>query len=111
MRRMARSALLPHVMAVNVDALRARQPGSEALGRYDEVARLLTGHDHARADDSVRWMGALTRALNVPGLSTYGLTEAAFDDLVDKSSRANSMKGNPIPLTPGEMRDILTRAL
>jgi len=37
------AALLPHVMEMNLRALRARQPASEALRRYDEVARLLMG--------------------------------------------------------------------
>jgi len=32
--------LLPHVMAVNVRALQERLPGSEALRRYDEIARM-----------------------------------------------------------------------
>jgi alcohol dehydrogenase class IV len=105
------AALLPHVMAVNVETLCARQPDSIALRRYDEVARLLTGSDKASAVDGVAWVLSLTRALNVPGLSTYGLTDADFDDLVDKSSQSSSMKGNPVKLTPDDMRDILTRAL
>ena len=37
------AALLPHVMETNLRALRARQPGSDALLRYDEVARVVTG--------------------------------------------------------------------
>jgi alcohol dehydrogenase class IV len=47
----------------------------------------------------------------VSGLATYGITEADFDEVIEKSSQASSMKGNPIPLTPDDMRDILTRAL
>ena len=39
------AALLPHVMSINVQALNARQPESEALGRYDEVARILTADE------------------------------------------------------------------
>ena len=35
--------LLPHVMEINVRALQERQPGSDALHRYDEVARILDG--------------------------------------------------------------------
>ena len=37
------AALLPHVMEMNLRALRARQPASETLPRYEEVARILTG--------------------------------------------------------------------
>jgi alcohol dehydrogenase class IV len=105
------AALLPHVMAVNVAALDSRQPDSPERRRYDEVARLLTGDPAATAAEGVAWVQALTEALHIPGLASYGMTEADYDELIDQSSRASSMKGNPIQLTPGEMRDILTRAL
>jgi alcohol dehydrogenase class IV len=38
------AAILPHAMTTNVSALRQRAPDSDALLRYDEVARLLTGN-------------------------------------------------------------------
>ena len=50
------AALLPHVMAANIRALRQRAPDSGALRRYDEVARLLTGNAGATADDGVEWV-------------------------------------------------------
>src|ERR1019366_8848920 len=48
------AALLPHVMAANLRALRQRAPGSAALFRYGEVARLLTRNAGATADDGVK---------------------------------------------------------
>lgn len=105
------AALLPHVMAANVAALAAREPDHSALRRYDEVAQLLTGDHSATAKDGVEWIAELCHLLNVPGLARYGLTEAGLDDLIDKSARASSMKGNPITLSPGELRDILIRAI
>lgn len=104
------AALLPQVMAVNIAALRARQRDSPVLKRYDEVAQLLTGDRTASAADGAAWIGELCQLLHIPGLSHYGLTEAHFADVIEKSARASSMKGNPITLTTGEMRDILTRA-
>jgi len=103
--------LLPHVMAVNVRALRERQPGSEALRRYDEVAQILTGSASATADDGVAWVQELCQALWVPPLSAYGVMQEDFPLLIEKASVSSSMQGNPINLTPGEMREILTRAL
>lgn len=105
------AALLPHVMAANVAALRARSPGHPALGRYDEVARLLTGDEHATADAGVTWVRDLVAELGVPGLAIYGLDEAAFDVLISAAQRASSMKGNPIALTDDELRAILQQAL
>jgi len=105
------ASLLPHVMAVNVQALRERSLESEVLRRYDEIARILTGDEKARADDGVVWVRELCEALQVPSLASYGVTPEDFPALIEKASVASSMKGNPIELTPDEMREILTRAL
>jgi len=103
--------LLPHVVAVNVRALQERLPGSEALRRYDEVAQILTGSGSASADDGVAWVRELCDVLQVPPLASYGVTPADFPVLIEKASVSSSMQGNPIRLTPDEMREILTRAL
>ncbi len=105
------AALLPHVLAVNVRALGERQPQSEFLQRYDKIAQLLTGHPNATAQDGVAWVQALCQDLQVPPLSTYGLTKADFPDLIAKAGRASSMGGNPIVLTPEELAEILDQAL
>ena len=103
--------LLPHVMEVNVRALQQRLAGSPALQRYDEIARILTGDDSATADDGVAWAQDLCQALQVPSLASYGMTQEDLTSVVEKSSAASSMRGNPIELTTGELRDILERAL
>jgi alcohol dehydrogenase class IV len=103
--------LLPHVMETNVHALKTREPGGPALARYDEVARILTGRDTARAADGVAWMQDLCVALRIPPLSDSGLEEKDFPDVVAKAQKASSMKGNPIQLTDRELADILRKAL
>ena len=103
--------LLPYAMAVNVRALQERLPGSEALRRYDEIACILTGDASATASDGVAWVQELCDALQVPPLASYGITPEDFPVLIEKASVSSSMQGNPIKLAPGEMREILTRAL
>ena len=103
--------LLPHVVAINVRALQERLRDSEALRRYDEVARILTGSRSATADDGVAWVQELCAVLQVPSLASYGVTPADFPVLIEKGSVASSMQGNPIELTPDEMREILAWAL
>jgi alcohol dehydrogenase class IV len=105
------AALLPHVMEMNVQALRARAPGSDPLRRYEEVARLLTGQSHAAAEDGVRWVAALCRKLEVPPLRAYGVGDGDIPGLVAKAAHASSMKGNPIVLTSEELRQIVSRSL
>lgn len=105
------AALLPHVMAANLAALRARLPGSPALARYDEIARLVTGQPHATADDGVDWIRALVAALRISPLRAFGITQADTSAIVTASAKASSMKANPIPLTDRELTGILERAL
>ena len=105
------ASLLPHVMAINIRALRERAPESESLRRYDEVARMLTGSPAATASDGIAWVEELCAALHVPSLAAYGVTPADFPTLVEKAAAASSMQGNPIKLTPDELHEILRRAL
>ncbi len=105
------AALLPHVMAMNLRALHERQPDSEALRKFGNVARLLTGDANASADDGASWLTALVRDLQIPPLSHYGITPAHTAELVEKAAAASSMKGNPLPLTAEELKEVLTAAL
>lgn len=103
--------VLPSVIETNVRALQEREPDNPALRRYDEIARIVTGKPDAAAADAVRWVQELCDALNVPGLSAYGMTADDIPALVEKAASASSMKGNPIALTPDDMRDILRQSL
>jgi alcohol dehydrogenase class IV len=103
--------LLPHVMEANVRALRDRAPDSPALARFDEIARILTGHDTARASDAVSWIQDLCKRLGLPGLGRYGLTQEAMPAVVAQACKASSMKGNPIELTEAELTAIVEAAL
>lgn len=105
------AALLPHGMEVNIRALRARVPESKSLRRYEEVARILTGYPTATAEDGVEWVRGICEELSIPPLSSYGISEPDMPVLVEKASKASSMKPNPIVLTPDELREVLTRAL
>jgi len=105
------AALLPHVMGANLHALRQRAPDSEALRRYDEVARLLTGNAKAVADDGMVWVRKLVSDMQIPRLGTYGIKSEHIAELVQKSTQASSMKANPIALTPEELAETLWQAL
>ena len=105
------AALLPHAMEINLEALRRRAPESRALGRYDEVARLLTGKPHASAADGIVWIAALCRRFEIPALSAYGVTAADVPLLARRAAEASSMKGNPISLTREELEEIIGRAI
>jgi alcohol dehydrogenase class IV len=105
------AVLLPHVMEINLDALRRRQPRSDALRRYDEVAQLLTGDSAAGAADGVDWVRRLVADLRVPGLAAYQIERGHAPEIVTKAAAANSMKANPVALTAEELTRILERAM
>ncbi|HSB15892.1 MAG TPA: iron-containing alcohol dehydrogenase [Bryobacteraceae bacterium] len=105
------AALLPHAMRVNIRALRARAPESEALRRYETVARVLTGDAAASPEDGVASLERLCQELSVSPLRTYGIGDRDVPELVQKAAKASSMKGNPITLSGDELTELLVRAL
>ncbi len=107
------AALLPHVLDVNLRALRTRAPHHPALARMHDLAALLTGAapTDVTADDGIRFVTDLCRALQTPGLGQYGMVAADIPTLVAKAKIASSMKGNPLPLSDLELTEIAQRAL
>jgi alcohol dehydrogenase class IV len=105
------AALLPDVMATNIAALRSRAPQSQALGRYSEIARILTGRSDASAGDGVEWVRLLVQELAIPGLGAYGIGSQNVEDITSKTLQASSTKANPIQLAQNELAECLASAL
>ena len=105
------AALLPHGMAANVAALRARAPQHPALERYATIARLLTGRDEAGVEEGICWIRETCIEVEVPALRAWGITQADLPGVVEEAARASSMKANPLPLTGGELLAVITAAL
>jgi alcohol dehydrogenase class IV len=105
------AALLPHVMEMNVRALRHRMPESDALRRYDVLGLLLTNNSSAKADDAVQWIADLCRTLEVRTLGAFGVQEKQTQTIVERAQQASSMKANPIRLTPEELAEVLQAAM
>jgi alcohol dehydrogenase class IV len=105
------AALLPHVMEANLRALRQRCPDSPSLRRYDEIARILTRTATAAAGQGVERVRRLVADLRIPSLAAYGLTLKHIPGLVDKASKASSMKANPVCLSADELAAILRNAI
>jgi len=102
--------LLPFVVDANIHALRLRAPDSIALGRYDEIGRLLTGSPDALATDGLAWLTDLRKTLNVPAFSSLDIPKESIPEIAGKAAKASSMKANPIELTQSELEAILEAA-
>ena len=103
--------LLAPIVEANVRALEARAPGSPALERYEEIARVLTGDANAHAEDGIAWLEQLVEAMAIPRLASYGVAEDDIPRIVDQARRASSMQGNPITLTDDELAGALRVAI
>jgi alcohol dehydrogenase class IV len=105
------AALLVASLDVNLRALRARAPEHPSAARFGDVARWVTGSPSASPEEGISWIAGLCRSLGVPGLSSYGMTQADVPALVGKAKAASSMRGNPIALTDAELTEIAERSL
>jgi alcohol dehydrogenase class IV len=102
--------LLAEVMTVNIRLLRTGLGPAASLDRYTEIARILTDNPSASAEDGIHWIRNLVESFRIQRLSGYGLKPSDWAALAEKAGRANSMKGNPVPLGPDEIEGILSRA-
>ena len=105
------AAMLPSGMEGNLHALRERKPQSIALRRYEEIARLLTVQPSATAEDGVAWARDICAEFEIPPLAFYGVGEPDVAGLIEASAKTSSMKGNPLALTPEELREVLLRSI
>jgi alcohol dehydrogenase class IV len=103
--------LLPVVMDANLTALKEREPDHPVLERFETIGKILCNEPDATADEGIQWIRNFCHHANIPALSAYGLTEDKFDNILEKSGKASSMKGNPIILTEVELRNILQISL
>jgi len=92
------ASLLPHVFAVNCEAL-AREESSDLEQRFSEIPVLLTGLPDPDLQHAITWMTNTCRSLGIPRLSDFGIKHREFPDIVRKAMQSSSMKGNPVRLS------------
>lgn len=106
--------LVAAATAVNIEALRARDPGSVALEKYARVGGLLSGRSHAKREEKlaalVETLQRWTAELALPRLSAFAMGAGDVARVVGES-RGSSMKTNPIVLTDGEIESIVRTRL
>jgi alcohol dehydrogenase class IV len=62
-------------------------------------------------DRAAGFTGRLIDELNLPGLATFGMTDADIDPMVQLAKRASSMRYNPVVLPDNALKEILGEAL
>ena len=114
------AALLPHVMRANIAGLRAQDTSHPLLERYRTIGSTLNGAASAagdvgdamiEADAGVDTAQALVRDFEIPGLGSYGMTEADIPRVIEMSRATSSMRTNPVQHTDDALAGILRAAL
>lgn len=102
--------LVAEATAVNLAALRERQPDSAALERYARVGELLTGRGFSDAREAGDALVALLREwtvrLELPRLSHFGMRRDQVGKVV-ADCRGGSMRTNPLVLTDAELETLV----
>ena len=103
--------LLPHVIAANIQAARAESPDHPLLAKYYFLAGVLTSEQDVTPEHAAHGASRLIRDLDLPPLSSFGLTPADIPRIVPLAKKASSMRYNALPLSDAALHDILDRAL
>ena len=103
------AALLPAVLRMNLDIARqGKQPlCRQTMARINETALMLSRDVNSKTQDLITLIEKMSTQQNVAGLEKRGVKRADFPVIIEKSSRASSMKGNPFPLTAEQLFQIL----
>jgi alcohol dehydrogenase class IV len=105
------SCLLPNVMDANLRALRDLSNNHPTLNRYIKISTILSGDPDADAESALKWIMDFIIYTKIPSLSAYGFSQSNFNKVIEKSMKSSSMKGNPVTLSEGELRNILLKTL
>ncbi|MCC5882423.1 MAG: iron-containing alcohol dehydrogenase [Halomonas sp.] len=106
--------LVAEATAVNISALRQREPSHPALLKYAEAGRLVAGKRELGEEDAcdalVATLRTWTHRIDMPRLGAYGMRHDDIERVV-ANARGGSMKTNPLVLTDAELSDLLERRL
>jgi alcohol dehydrogenase class IV len=103
------AALLAESVRANVAALRARECEHPAVRKYARAAEILSGRD--KPEELAAWLKQFVGRLQTRGLGQLGLAKEQVPELVQKATKASSMKANPIVLTTEELTEVVERSM
>ena len=110
------AALLSHGLETNLIAARlpsaAKSPSAgKFVQRMESLASAMTGGQAKSPDSAIEAIRKLIQSLNIPPLSSWGVTESDIPEIAKKALETSSMKGNPFPLTAADVEGLLRRSL
>ena len=112
------AALRPHGMRADIAGRRAEDASQPLRERYRAIGSTLIGAASAAGDTGDAMIDAgvdmareLVRDFEIPGLGTYGMTEADIPRVIEMSRATSSMRTNPVQHPDDALAEILRAAL
>jgi alcohol dehydrogenase class IV len=109
------AALLPHVIAANVDALCVVDPDHIALMKYATVGRLVSDAMDlpfsVAVENAIHFVADLAEQMGIPRLGPFGLTHDNALEIAALARKASSMRYNPVVLDEQVLVQILEKAM
>jgi alcohol dehydrogenase class IV len=111
------AALLPHIIAANMKALRELDPSesSRGLSRYAAIGRKLLGFesviDVEAINTCIQFTSDLARELNIPPLKQFGIHVEHVAEMAALARKASSMRFNPVVLSDEALAGALRSAV
>jgi alcohol dehydrogenase class IV len=99
-------ALLAPVLRLN----RGKAADEETARRLDRVFADISATLGGSPEDAPETLARWTRAAGLPGLAALGLPSDLHGRVAADALSSSSMKGNPVPLTAGDLTDVLRAA-
>lgn len=105
------AALLASTIEANIKQLRAIDPDNNTLLKYAKLGETVSEKLFPTLDEAhkalIDYLRNLTRELNIPTFSKYGLTDSDIPTIVNKAKKSSSMRYNPINLKEEVLSEIL----
>jgi alcohol dehydrogenase class IV len=104
------AALLLPVLKANLEVAQAESKHADTVGRFSELAGLLTAGGGREPQQVLDWVAGLKESIKVRGLAQLGVDHKEFRRVAERAKDASSMKGNPVSLSVEKLRDVLNAA-
>jgi alcohol dehydrogenase class IV len=102
--------LLPYVFEMNAGLIAQSDKDSVAYGKILTIGKILQDSEIGEMGDTVKYLEELAEKLEIGTLKSYGVKEKDFPTIIEHSLTSSSMKGNPVPLSKGQINRILEKA-
>jgi alcohol dehydrogenase class IV len=104
------AALLPHIIRANIRALKSKPEFAHALARYATIGKIVNPENEP-LNACIDFTQSLTRQMNIPALSVFGLSEKQVPEMVSLATKTSSMRFNPVKLSEDQLAAALRSAI